>query len=81
MRETVEEERVEYHLCRLALHYYLLEPEGEPAIVPEREYEKGRRDENLFIYAFNLPKDLTLPHSSERGREILTAALQNKGLS
>lgn len=40
VRETVEEETVEYHLCRLALHYYLLEPEGEPAIVPEREYEK-----------------------------------------
>lgn len=34
-----------------ALSRYLLEPEGEPAIVPEREYKKkeGRWD---FIYAF-----------------------------
>lgn len=39
--KTIQEERerergVEYHLG-FALHYYLLEPEGEPAIVPERE--------------------------------------------
>lgn len=35
--KTIQEERVEYHLFCFALHYYLLEPEGEPAIVPERE--------------------------------------------
>lgn len=36
-KEMIQEERVEYHLFCFALHYYLLEPEGEPAIVPERE--------------------------------------------
>lgn len=78
--ETIQEERVECNLFCFALHYYLLEPEGEPAIVPERE--SGRGDEILFIYAFNLPKDLSLPHSSDSGGgEILRAVLLNKGLS
>lgn len=46
-----------------------------------KRIRNGRVDENLFIYAFNLPKDLSLPHSSDPGgREILRAVLQNKGL-
>lgn len=48
-----------------ALHSYLLEPEGEPAIVPVREEEE--EDESLFIYAYNLPQDLTVFHRSDSG--------------
>lgn len=36
-RRRDKTERVEYNLLCFALHYYLLEPEGEPAIAPERE--------------------------------------------
>lgn len=53
-RETVQEGRVEHHLCCLALHYYLLEPEGEPAIVPEREYEKEEMRICLFMHSICL---------------------------
>lgn len=45
MREASREGK-QQHLCS-ALNSYLLEPEGEPAIVPEREYKKG---EEMRVY-------------------------------
>lgn len=50
-RET-EREREESYLCCSALHYYLLEPEDEPAIVPERKGEGSRI--SLFMHSICL---------------------------
>lgn len=48
-RREGERGRKRGHLCRSALHYYLLEPEGEPAIVPERGGEERRF--SLFMHS------------------------------
>ena len=43
------------HLLCLTWRYYLLEPEGEPAIAPEREWEKGEEYKIcLFIHSLCL---------------------------
>lgn len=84
--ETIQEEREEKResgiptplLCFALL---LTRTGGGTSNCTWKRIRKGREDESLFIYAFNLPKDLTLPHSSDSGgRESLRAVLQNKGL-
>lgn len=56
----------ENHLFCLALHYYLLEPEGEPAIVPERECEKEEEMRIcLFMHTICLKTSLCLIHPTQ----------------
>lgn len=79
-RETIQEESGIPPLL-LCFALLLTRTGGGTSNCTWKRIRKGRGDENLFIYAFNLPKDLTQPHSSDSGgREILRAVLQNKGL-
>lgn len=62
------------HLCS-ALNRYLLEPEGDPAIVPEREYKKG--EEMRFYLCCCLKTRLFLIHLTqvaERSPQLLSFA-------
>lgn len=59
------------HLCS-ALNRYLLEPEGDPAIVPEREYKKG---EEMRVYLCRCLKTrlflIHLTQVAERSPQLL----------
>lgn len=55
-----------YQLFCFTLHYYLLEPEGEPAIIPERE-EKREEEMRacLFMHSICLKTRLCLIHQTQ----------------
>lgn len=64
--------RVKQQHLRSALRCYLLEPEGEPAIVPEREYKK--REEMRVYLCICLKTWLCLIHPTqvaERSQQLL----------
>lgn len=73
MQGERKRERVEFHLPCVAL--LLTGTGGGTSNCTWKRIRRGRGDENVFIYAFNLPKDSTLPRSSDSGG--LKAVLQN----
>lgn len=66
-RQGEKQSRIALLLLRFAL--LLTRTRGGTSNCTWKRIRKGKRiwDESLFIYAFSLPKDLTLPHSSDSG--------------
>lgn len=75
-RQARKREREEYHLFCFALHYYLLEPEGEPAIVPEREKKEKEEEMRtcLFMHSICLKTRLCLTHQTQVGERELKSS-------